>query len=96
MDGGEEVVVTFVVAGGDGAEVLQFVEEPLDPVALAVENGVEGRKPDPGRHQPDVGHCPAFGEAFAQAVAVIGAVGEQGLAARTVSYISAAERPSCA
>ena len=32
----------LVVAGGDGAEVLELVEEALDEVAVAVEEGAEG------------------------------------------------------
>lgn len=40
VDGGEEGVAQFVVAGGDAPEVFHFVEEALDaiapPVALLV------------------------------------------------------------
>ncbi len=40
MDGGEEIARRFVVAGCDGAEVLELVEEPLDEVAFFVEGEV--------------------------------------------------------
>jgi hypothetical protein len=40
LDAGEEVSGEFVVAGGDGAKVLEFVEEALDEIALAVEREV--------------------------------------------------------
>ena len=36
----------FFVSGGDGAEVLELVEEALDEVAIAVEEGAEGRDAD--------------------------------------------------
>lgn len=41
-DGGEEVSGELVVACGDGAEVLELVEEAFDEVALAIERGVDG------------------------------------------------------
>jgi hypothetical protein len=34
---GEKISGEFVVAGGNGAKVLNFIEEALDEVALAVE-----------------------------------------------------------
>ena len=40
-DGGEEVSCELVIAGGDAPEVLEFVEEALDEVALAVELGID-------------------------------------------------------
>lgn len=33
LDGGEEVVVSLVVAGGDGAVLLEFAEGALDEIA---------------------------------------------------------------
>ena len=42
LDEGEVVGVVLFVAGGDGAEVLELVEEALDEVAVAVEEGAEG------------------------------------------------------
>ena len=40
MNAGEEISGEFVVACGDGAKVLEFVEEALDEIALAVEREV--------------------------------------------------------
>ena len=37
MDAGEEIPCEFVVAGGDSAKVLEFVEEALDQIAFAIE-----------------------------------------------------------
>ena len=41
MDGGKEVPGGFVVARGDGTELLEFAEEILDQVALFVEFAIE-------------------------------------------------------
>ena len=60
--------------------MFEFAEEAFDMVALFLELGVKCREPLSGRHQPDVGYGAAFGEDVTQAVAVIGAVGQQGLA----------------
>jgi hypothetical protein len=40
VDAGEEISGEFVAAGGDGARMLEFVEEALDQVPLAVEDEV--------------------------------------------------------
>jgi hypothetical protein len=42
MDSGEEVAGGLVIAGGKGAELLQFAKEVLDPVACLVEVLVVG------------------------------------------------------
>ena len=97
LDGGEEVVVALVIAGGDCAEVFELAEEPLDLIALAIQHRIEGREAFSRRHEPDVGDDPACGEAVAQTVAVIAPVGEQRLAAAPMpSVMSAPDRPSCA
>ena len=41
LDEGQEVGVVFLVAGGDGPEMLKFCEEPLDPVPLGDVPGTE-------------------------------------------------------
>ena len=43
-NGREIVVVSFVVARGDGSEVFEFIEETLDGVALLIEPVAEGRR----------------------------------------------------
>src|ERR1700687_4497041 len=40
LNGGEKISGQFVVAGRDGAKVLNFVEEALDEIALAVERKI--------------------------------------------------------
>ena len=40
MDAGEEISGEFVIARGDGAKVLEFIEEARDQVAFAVEREV--------------------------------------------------------
>ena len=37
---GEEISGEFVVTCGDGAEVLEFVEEALDEIALAIKSEI--------------------------------------------------------
>jgi hypothetical protein len=37
VDSGEEIPGEFVIAGGDGAKVLELVEEALDEVTFAIE-----------------------------------------------------------
>jgi hypothetical protein len=40
LNSGEEISGEFVVACGDGAKVLEFIEEALDEVAFAVEREI--------------------------------------------------------
>ena len=40
MNAGEEGFGEFVVAGGDGSEMLERVEETLDEIAFAVEGEI--------------------------------------------------------
>jgi hypothetical protein len=42
MDGGEIGVVVFIVAGRDGTEVLERIEQPIDGVALPPKPVAEG------------------------------------------------------
>lgn len=42
MNTSEEVPSKFVIARGDGAKVLEFVEESLDEIALAIESKIAG------------------------------------------------------
>lgn len=42
FDEREEVSVVFFMAGGNGAEVFEFVEEALDDVPITVEKAAEG------------------------------------------------------
>jgi hypothetical protein len=80
LDDGEVVGVVLFESGSDGSEMLNLVEEALDEVSVPIEEGAEGRDVDAVGHGFDVRPSAALGQAFAQRVAVIGAVGEQDLA----------------
>ena len=51
MDGGEEIVVAFVVSGCDGAEVFELIEEAFDEIAIAVKERAERRDALAVRHR---------------------------------------------
>src|SRR3546814_19306419 len=57
--------------------MLEFAEETLDEVAIAVEERAERRDALAVRHGLDAGPSPAFGQGRAHGVAVIAAVAEQ-------------------
>ena len=59
------------------AKMLDLVEEPLDEVAIAVEEGAESRDVDASRHGFDVGPGAALRQALAERIAIIGPVGQQ-------------------
>lgn len=67
------------VSRGDGPEVLEFVEEALDDVAISIEEAAESGDMNAVRHRLDVRPCAAFVKGLAHPVAVISAVGEQNL-----------------
>src|SRR3546814_3634153 len=75
------VGVVLFVARRDGAVVLDLAEEALDAVAVAVEEGAEGGSGPALGHRLDVGPGAALREGGPEGVAVIGAIGEQDLAA---------------
>ena len=83
-------------AGGDGPKVLEFIEEALDEVAVAVEERAECRLVDPAGERLDVGPGTAAGEAVAERIAVVGAVGQRTCPLPMASSMSAALWPSCA
>src|ERR1700729_4194146 len=91
FDDGEVIGIVFFESRGDGSEMLDLAEEPLDEVAIAVEKGAEGRNVDASRHGFDVRPGTAIGQALAQGVAVIGAVGKKGLTgAEMVEHVAGA------
>jgi len=79
LNTGEEVAGEFIVSGGDGTKVLEFVEEALDEIALAVKREVARPRRFAvglwGNHRSDV----ALGEFIEQRIGVIGLVADQGL-----------------
>src|SRR3546814_7305798 len=71
--------------------MLEFAEETLDEVAIAVEERAERRDALAVRHGLDAGPCAAFGQGRAHGVAVIGAVAEQDTAlAKAVEPVAGA------
>lgn len=66
----------LVVAGSDAAEVLELGEEPLDQVALAVETLAEAWFPAPVAFGRDIGRGTLVLDQLADAVGVIGLVGQ--------------------
>ena len=70
----------FFEARSDGSEMFKLVEEAFDEVSETIEIWAECRKVDAPGHRLDVGPGAAIGQSLAQGVAVISAVGEQGLA----------------
>ncbi len=51
--------------------MFEFIEEPLDKIALSVEPTAEGRGTEPVRHGADISPGAAFGEALAKGVGII-------------------------
>lgn len=76
MNHGEEVASQLVVAGRDPAEVLQFGEEALDQVALAIEPLAEAGLPAPIALGRDVWSCAPILDQVADAISVIGLIGQ--------------------
>ena len=76
---GEKISGELVVAGGDCAKVLKFVEEALDEIAFAVEREIAIPRGLAiglwGNHRSD----PPSGEGFDQRIGVVSLVADQGL-----------------
>ncbi len=79
FDDGEIVRVVLFKAGCDSSEMLDFAEEPLDVVAVSIEERAECRDVDPVRHWLDIGPSALFLQALAQRIAVVSPVGKQDL-----------------
>ena len=79
LDEGEVVCGVFLVSGGDGSVVLELVEEALDLVPVAIQEGTECRRVAPVRHRFDVRPGALGGHGSSQRIAVVGAVSEEGL-----------------
>jgi hypothetical protein len=73
-DGGQEISGKFVVACGDPAQMLEFVEEALDQVALAIAFEVDGAYHPDVALAGDVGGGSARGEEFDDAAGAVAAV----------------------
>jgi hypothetical protein len=61
--------------------MLEFIEEPLDEVALFVEPLAEPWRFEPSADRPDVGPGATFGQTLTQGVGIISPVAQQHVAA---------------
>jgi hypothetical protein len=90
VNAGEEISGEFVVACGDGAKVLEFVEEALDEIALAVEREVASPRDLAiglwGNHESDLPPV----EGVDQRIGVVSLVTDQSL------WIGAIDQRLCA
>ena len=73
------------VSGRNGAVVLEFAEKTLDEVAVPIQEGAERGHVDPIGHRLDVGPGTALFQSSPESVAVVPAVGQQGLACRDLA-----------
>ena len=79
MNSGKEISCEFVVSCGDGAIVLEFVEEALDQVALAIEREVAiPRRFAIGFWRNHRGDSP-LNEDIDQRIGVVSLVAQQGI-----------------
>src|SRR5690554_4954012 len=81
---GEEVAGAAIIAGGESAKMLQFVEAALDAVALAIERCVERNEHLAAAARGDHGFHPGRRDVLANGVAVVGLVGNDGVAGGAV------------
>lgn len=76
MDHGEEVFGELVVTGSDAAEVLELAEEAFDQIAFAIERFAEAWFPFAVGFGRDVGHGALRLNEVADAISIIGFVGQ--------------------
>jgi hypothetical protein len=53
VDVGKKISGQLVVAGGDRAKMLEFAEEALDQIALAIEGKIAGQRRRHENHSPN-------------------------------------------
>ena len=92
MDTGEKISGEFVIACRDGAKVLEFVEEALDEIALAIKGKIAGqrlRAAGMGRnHRGDL----SLGEGLDKAVGIVCLIGDEGPGMRVLEQRLAARK----
>ncbi len=76
MDESSEACAELVVAGCDAAELLEFVEEALNEVALTIECLFPAEALPAPAHVGDVGNGTAGLDVGSEAVGIIGLVGD--------------------
>src|SRR3954469_11916493 len=82
LDEGEIACGGLVVAGGDGAELLQLVVQPLDPIPQAVELAVERQRRRAGRVGRDHRQDAAEQQVLPDPVGIVAHVADQAARAR--------------
>ena len=82
LDEGEVACGGLVVAGGDGAELLQLVVQPLDPIPQAVQLAVERQRRRAGRVGRDHRQDAADQQVLPDPVGIVAHVADQAARAR--------------
>jgi hypothetical protein len=77
QEGGKEVGGGFVVTRGDASEVLEFIEEALDEIALSVEGAVDRALDLAVRTGRDVSSAAAASDQIDKGARVIAAIGDE-------------------
>jgi hypothetical protein len=75
---GQKRIGEFVVASGDGSVLLEFTEEPLDEIALAIEGEIGFTRLAAIGFGRDDGRDAALLQRLDQRIAVIALVGKEG------------------
>ncbi len=70
LNSGEEISGKLVVTCGDGAKVLEFIEEALDEIALAVERKIASSLDVAARHRWDDRSDSPLAERVGQSISV--------------------------
>ena len=79
MDAGEKADGEFVVAGGDCAKLLEFVEESLNEVALGIKSEIARQRCFAARMRRNHGDDLPLGKLREEGVGVVGHVADQRL-----------------
>ena len=77
QDGGQEVAGGFVVTRGDASEVLVFIEEALDEIALSVKGAIDRALDLTVRAGRDVSSSTAPRDQIDKGARVIAAIGDE-------------------
>ena len=79
VDAGKEVSGELFIARGDAPELFEFVEEPLDQVALGIEREVAATRRLAVRLGRDDGDDACGSETVEEAVGIVGLISDEGL-----------------
>src|SRR5207248_3060419 len=79
FDQGQIIGGVLLVAGCDGTEVLEFVEEAFDQIPATVEGGAEGQDIDPPGIRPDVCKGTTLSKRLSQGITIVGSICQEDL-----------------